>query len=98
VNPRGFDIDDLQENRELCDDEYLGELETVKIVNGINHGPALLDWYTKRQSEDMPYPQKGIMDVYVMDLVPGENVDDIFDDLEWEHLRIIRAQLTYILE
>ncbi|QKX54852.1 uncharacterized protein TRUGW13939_01941 [Talaromyces rugulosus] len=98
LNPRGFDIDDLQENRELCDDEYLGELETVKIVNSINHGPALLDWYTKRQSEDMPYPQKGIMDVYIMDLVPGENVDDIFEDLEWEHLRIIRAQLTYILE
>jgi hypothetical protein len=70
LNPRGFDIDDLQENRELNDDEYLGEMETVLAVKAINHGPALLDWYTKRQSEDMPYPEKGIMDVYIMSLVP----------------------------
>lgn len=73
-------------------------MEVVQIVNDINHGPALLDWYTKTQSENMPYPNKGVMDVYVMDCVPGESLDSFFEDLGWEHLRIIRAQLTYILE
>lgn len=82
----------------MNDDEYLGELEIVETVHGIGHGPKLLDWYTKRQPEYMPYPEKGIMDVYVMDVVPGENLNDIFEDLEWQHLRIIRNQLTYILE
>ncbi|CRG91466.1 hypothetical protein PISL3812_08515 [Talaromyces islandicus] len=97
LNPRGFDIDDLQENRALCEDDYLSELEIVETVHSINHGPALLDWYTKRQPEYMPYPKEGIMDVYVVSLVPGENLDEIFEDLGWEHLRVIRAQLTYIL-
>lgn len=73
-------------------------MEAVKIVHSINHGPMLLDWYSSPQPDNMPYPEKGIMDVYVIDDVPGENLDEIFEDLDWSHLGTIRAQLTYILE
>lgn len=45
----------------------------------------------------MPYPG-GNMDIYIMSRVPGVPVGLIVAVLEDEHLRIIRTQLTNILE
>lgn len=97
MNPELFDIDDVKENEEICLNHYFLEIDTVKIVQKIGHGPEFLDYCTVTQKPNMPYPGADI-DVIVMSRVPGEILGDIYERLSDTQLRSIRVQLTHILE
>ncbi|XHF98885.1 hypothetical protein AWENTII_002419 [Aspergillus wentii] len=76
-------------------DNFLDEIELVKTVAQIGHGPQFIDQVSQRGGS--PYPN-GLVDFIVMSRVPGENVGEIFLDLTSAQLQSIKRQLTHILE
>ncbi|OKL61738.1 hypothetical protein UA08_02817 [Talaromyces atroroseus] len=96
LDPEEFDIEDEDEHEEMVCDYSGFEADLVNFLHGIGHEPKLLDAYGYLQGENHPY-ESGAIYFIAMECVPGENVDEIRDELTKEELQSIRRQLAYIL-
>jgi serine/threonine protein kinase len=96
LDPEEFDIDDEDEHEELVANHAGHEVDLANFLYEIGHGPKLLDYYGYLQRENDPY-KGGAMYFIAMEYVPGEDVDEIRDELTQDELLSIRRQLAYIL-
>lgn len=97
MDPSLFDIEDVEENKEISSRHVLFEIDLIERLGNIGHGPKLLDHARYNQTENHPCPG-GTIYVIAMERIPGENVEDIEEDLSKTQLLSIRKQLAYILE
>ncbi|RAK97939.1 uncharacterized protein BO80DRAFT_179776 [Aspergillus ibericus CBS 121593] len=97
LNPKYFDFDDPKEVLEIADQHYCHEVEATVLLGKAGLGPRYLAHETHYQPEWMPFPD-GYVDFIVMQNPPGENVNEIQDELTDRQLASIRTQLAHILE
>lgn len=71
-------------------------MDIIDLLFDIGHGPRLIGGYRYHQADTSPCPG-GFMYLDVMEVVPGDDVEDIMDDLTDDELLSIRKQLAYIL-
>ena len=87
----------ISEATEIPKEHFLHEVDASKLVGRLGHGPKYLDHFMQRQLPGMPLAGFPI-NFLVMGAVPGENVEDIRDELSYEEAASIKKQLAYILE
>ncbi|PYI05176.1 hypothetical protein BO78DRAFT_346135 [Aspergillus sclerotiicarbonarius CBS 121057] len=97
LNPKDFDFEDPEEVLELAEQHYCHEVDATVLLAKAGLGPQYLTHETHYQPEWMPFPD-GYVDLIVMKPPPGENVDEIQDELTDRQLASIRTQLAHILE
>ncbi|KNG86317.1 hypothetical protein ANOM_005216 [Aspergillus nomiae NRRL 13137] len=97
LNPKDFDFEDPREVKEIAEERYCHEVEAAILLGERGLGPKYRTHETQYQEEWMPFPG-GYIDFFVMQLPPGENVNEIQDELTNRQLESIRTQLAYILE
>lgn len=97
LNPETYDIDDVKALNEHTESRYCGELGTFLFLEEKGWGPKYVDHCTLTQGRDMPYPG-GEIDFIITERPPGENLGDIYENLDDSQLRSIRTQLARILE
>lgn len=95
--PEHFNLGNLEENRRRAMDDFLEEIKLVEDVDEIGHGPAYIDHVSQPAGPSFPNPD-GYAHFIVMMRVPGENLNDIYEDLADVQLESIQLQLAYILE
>lgn len=97
LHPGNFSLGDLAENNEMAESDYLLEIEMMEAVAEIGHGPAYIAHVASPQNETLPFPNGNIY-LYVMTRAPGQDLEEIYEDLKDEQLESIRMQLVHILE
>ncbi|OJJ31244.1 hypothetical protein ASPWEDRAFT_176334 [Aspergillus wentii DTO 134E9] len=97
LDPKTYDIEDVEENREEVEQDFWNEIDGVNIVHEIGHGPGYIDHVSQPAGPRFPYPN-GWVDFIVMSRVPGENLEDIYRGLSRDQLESIREQLAFIFE
>ncbi|EHA25760.1 hypothetical protein ASPNIDRAFT_43826 [Aspergillus niger ATCC 1015] len=100
LNPEDFDCDDSAEAElaeELAEEHYCHEVQLTAILGERGLGPEYYHHETQFQEEWLPFPG-GYIDFLGMQIPPGENVDDVQDELTDRQLESIRTQLAHILE
>ena len=96
VDPDESDSDD-EDVRDAAEVNFLYEVSAVDAVHEIGHGPKLLDYASQPQGPQLPW-QEGWVDFILMSRVPGENLMDVYQDLDDDQLRSVRFQIADILE
>ncbi|PYI32286.1 hypothetical protein BP00DRAFT_435446 [Aspergillus indologenus CBS 114.80] len=100
LNPRGFEIDTEETRKEvlhIAEHEFLHECDAIKLLGVAGLGPKYVDHLMCSQPKWMPFPG-GYGHFLVMEVPPGENLDEIWDELSDCQLEGIRTQLARILE
>ncbi|GKZ32311.1 hypothetical protein AbraIFM66950_001627 [Aspergillus brasiliensis] len=97
LDPEEFDFDDPADAEELAEEHYCHEVQLTALLGERGLGPKYYKHETQLQEDWMPFPD-GYIDLLVMQIPPGENVDDIQDELTDQQLGSIRTQLAHILE
>ncbi|RAL03492.1 uncharacterized protein BO80DRAFT_488488 [Aspergillus ibericus CBS 121593] len=98
LDPKYFDFDDLNDEiLEIAEQHYCHEVEATILLSKAGLGPKYLKHQTQDQPEWMPFPD-GYVDFIVMKPPPGENLDEIHEELTDRQLASIRTQLAHILE
>ncbi|PLB53284.1 hypothetical protein P170DRAFT_351400 [Aspergillus steynii IBT 23096] len=93
----GFFGDENKEIMEIAEEDFLFEVQAAMVLSEAGLGPQYINYERRTQPEWMPFP-KGCVHVLVMKVPPGENLDEIRDDLTDRQLDSIRTQLAHILE
>lgn len=97
LDPEDFDFDDPAEAEELAEEHYCHEVQLTDFLGERGLGPKYYCHETQSQEDWMPFPN-GYIDFLVMQIPPGENVEDIQDELTDQQLDSIRTQLAHTLE
>ncbi|OJJ95111.1 hypothetical protein ASPACDRAFT_1908436 [Aspergillus aculeatus ATCC 16872] len=100
LDPRGFEMDTEEakrEVREIAENEFLHECDVIKLLGDAGLGPRYADHFMCWQPSWMPFPG-GYGHFLVMAVPPGENLDEINDELTDRQLDGILTQLARILE
>lgn len=99
LNPKdfGFSADEYEMIMEDAQDCFLLEVQAIMLLHEAGFGPQHHEYIRLNQPEWMPFPG-GYTDFIVMKIPPGENLDDIYDELTDSQLASIRKQLANILE
>ncbi|KAE8556257.1 hypothetical protein EYB25_000958 [Talaromyces marneffei] len=98
LDPKDFPlVEDVKETQEIGENHILYEASLYKVIDGIGHGPKVLLVTKRNQTEWMPYPDGQIF-FTALKCVPGEDVSRIRNSLTSYDRRMIRFQLTKILE
>jgi hypothetical protein len=97
IDPRPFGIEDLEENKDTVHEHVLFEMELIRLLHSIGHGPKLLGASYSPQASALPHPGGNVYSI-LLERVPGDDLDEIKDDLSYAQLRSVRKQLTRILE
>ncbi|OJJ67635.1 hypothetical protein ASPBRDRAFT_660910 [Aspergillus brasiliensis CBS 101740] len=85
LDPGEFDFDDPADAEELAEEHYCHEVQLTALLGKRGLGPKYYKHETQFQEDWMPFPD-GYIDFLVMQIPPGENVDDIQDELTDEQL------------
>ncbi|EEA23725.1 hypothetical protein TMatcc_006801 [Talaromyces marneffei ATCC 18224] len=96
VKPDNFDIDDLEDLQADVKFHRGLEPDIIDLLFKIGHGPGRIDSCFYEQAEISPCPG-GFIYLDAMEQVPGDDVEEIMDDLSDKELLSIRKQLAYIL-
>ncbi|OJJ82592.1 uncharacterized protein ASPGLDRAFT_36724 [Aspergillus glaucus CBS 516.65] len=97
LNPDEFDFENPEEIKEMAKLHWLHGVDTVDIVGSLGHGPKYHAHTRQTQGCGMPY-RGGRIYFIIMGDVPGEDVDELLDELSVTQLASIRKQLAFILE
>lgn len=99
IDPVSFDLDDTEKKQAKEDAWYhfCDEVEAARLLSDAGLGPQYLDHLSRNQPAWMPFPG-GYADFLVMKVPPGQNLDEIQDELTDRQLASIRTQLAHILE
>ena len=97
LDPEDFEFDNPAEAEELAEEHYCHEVQITDLLGERGLGPKYYCHETQSQEDWMPFPN-GYIDFLVMQIPPGENVEDIQDELTDQQLDSIRTQLAHTLE
>ncbi|RAK74669.1 uncharacterized protein BO72DRAFT_450546 [Aspergillus fijiensis CBS 313.89] len=100
LDPRGFELiseDDKKKVLHIAEQEFLYECEAIQLLGDAGLGPKYADHLICYQPDWMPFPG-GYGHFLVMTVPPGDNLDEISDELTNRQLDSIRTQLARILE
>lgn len=96
LNPKHFEVEHIEDLTEVVHEHVCFEMDLIELIHGIGHGPEYRYSCSYQQNKGMPYP-KGRIYFIMTSRVPGENLEDICDELTHEQLRSVRKQLAKIL-
>ncbi|OJJ77948.1 hypothetical protein ASPBRDRAFT_113408 [Aspergillus brasiliensis CBS 101740] len=97
LDPEDCDLEDPDEILKVAEQSYCHEVEAIDLLSTHGYGPKYHNHETQKQPAWMPFPG-GYLEFIVMEFPPGENVDDIQDELTDSQRKSIRTQLAQMLE
>ncbi|KAE8332993.1 hypothetical protein BDV39DRAFT_199342 [Aspergillus sergii] len=97
LNPKYFDFENPEEEREIAIDHFSCEVVAAEGLGDAGYGPKYVAHWGQFQGLRWPF-DGGAVFFLVMGTVPGEDVDEIRDELSDAQLASIRSQLARILE
>ncbi|KAK6837261.1 hypothetical protein RU639_001358 [Aspergillus parasiticus] len=97
LNPEYFDFENPEEEREIAIDHFSCEVVAAQRLSDVRYGPKYVAHWGQFQGTGWPC-HGGAVFFLVMGTVPGEDVDEIRDELSDAQLDSIRSQLARILE
>ncbi|KAE8402541.1 hypothetical protein BDV37DRAFT_272842 [Aspergillus pseudonomiae] len=97
LNPKYFDFEDPEEEREIAIDHFSCEVDAAQRLSDAGYGPKYVAHWGQFQGSGWPF-YGGAVFFLVMGTVPGEDVNEIRDELSDRQLDSIRSQLARILE
>ncbi|KAB8275388.1 hypothetical protein BDV30DRAFT_236755 [Aspergillus minisclerotigenes] len=97
LNPKYFDFDNPEEEKGIAIDHFSCEVDAAERLGDAGYGPKYVAHWGQYQGLRWPFGG-GAVFFLVMGTVPGEDVDEIRDELSDAQLASIRSQLTRILE
>lgn len=95
-DPEEFLSDNIEGNKEIVSNHVGLEVDLVDLLHTIGHGLKFIDLVEYEQGPEMPCPEGRLFCTFTK-RVPGENFDEIRDQLSPEDLCAIRVQRTEIL-